>query len=122
MMPISRENMKRYPGGGIHSKEWQAIRAAIKARSGDCCEGSPRWPTCEAVNGAPHPATGSKVVLTVAHLDHDPSITDLERMRHWCQRCHLVYDSAHHQANATITRSTRRGQPDLFRSREAAHG
>jgi hypothetical protein len=31
----------------------------------------PRNTVC-APNGAPHPVTGSRVVLTVAHLDHTP--------------------------------------------------
>lgn len=37
-MPISTENMARYPGGSIKSQQWQAIRAFIRARAGDCCE------------------------------------------------------------------------------------
>jgi len=44
-MPISKENMKRYPGGSIKSKEWQAIRDAVKQRSGDKCE------FCKVPNG-----------------------------------------------------------------------
>ena len=118
-MPISPDRMKRYPGGGTHSKEWKAIREAVRTRSGDRCEGSPRWPMCEAVNGAPHPETGSKVVLTVAHLDHDESGSDLTLLRHWCQRCHLVYDAAHHAANAAETRRRRSRQSDLFVSMAA---
>lgn len=37
-MPISPANMALYPGGSIKSPEWQAIRAFIRARAGDCCE------------------------------------------------------------------------------------
>jgi hypothetical protein len=114
-MPISKERMALYPGGSIHSKEWRAIREAVRARSGDCCEGSPNYPECRAVNGQPHPVTKSKVVLTVAHLDHDPSITDITRMLHLCQRCHLTYDAKIHAENAGITRHRKRGQPDLFK-------
>lgn len=36
-----------------------------------------------------------KVVLTIAHLDHDETnhaVTD-ERLRAWCQYCHLNYDA-----------------------------
>ncbi len=35
-----------------------------------------------------------KVVLTVAHLDHDEANrhVQLDRLKHWCQRCHLSYD------------------------------
>jgi hypothetical protein len=38
LMPIRAESMALYPGGSIHSPEWQAIRAFIRARAGDCCE------------------------------------------------------------------------------------
>jgi hypothetical protein len=36
-----------------------------------------------------------KVVLTVAHMDHDEhnhEVSD-DRLAHWCQKCHLEYDS-----------------------------
>jgi hypothetical protein len=92
----------RYPAN------WKEIRAAILDRAGGACEGSPRYPECRAENGKPHPATGSRVVLTIAHLDHDPSHGDPERLRAWCQRCHLTYDAAHHAANAAATRAKRK--------------
>ena len=41
---------------------------------------------CAAVNHQPHPETGSRVVLTTAHLNHDPSCGDLEQLRHMCQQ------------------------------------
>jgi hypothetical protein len=65
-MPIRPENRGRYPA------DWRAIVAQVRARSGDRCEGSPLWPDCRAANGQPHPETGSRVVLTTAHLDHQP--------------------------------------------------
>lgn len=34
-----------------------------------------------------------RVILTIAHLDHDPRDTDLDRLRALCQRCHLTYDN-----------------------------
>lgn len=98
-MPISPENMKRYPGGSIRSKEWQAIRDAVRERSGDVCEGSPAFPLCRAVNGMAHPVTGSKVVLTVAHLNHKPEDSDLDNLKHWCQKCHNTYDAPHRAKN-----------------------
>jgi 5-methylcytosine-specific restriction endonuclease McrA len=33
------------------------------------------------------------VVLTTAHLDHDPSNCDPANLRAWCQRCHNTYDA-----------------------------
>ena len=37
-----------------------------------------------------------RVVLTVAHLDHDEENHDVkdERLRAWCQYCHLNYDAS----------------------------
>lgn len=114
-MPISAEKMKLYPGGSIHSKEWQEIRAAVAERSGWRCEKSPAFPHCEAVHGEPHPVTGSNVVLTVAHLfDDDHDTRDITRLRHWCQRCHLVFDGPKHAANAAATRRRKSPQGDLL--------
>lgn len=110
-MPIKPENLRRYPAN------WKEIVAAVRERSGDKCEGSPRWPDCRAENGKPHPETGSKVVLTTAHLDHVPencSLDDLSNLRHWCQRCHLVYDAEHHAETARQTRRARKAIGDLF--------
>jgi hypothetical protein len=90
-MPIRPENRKRYP------KNWLSeIRPAILARAGYRCEGSPRYPDCRAAHGQPRPVTGSRVVLTVAHLDHTPEHCDPANLRALCQRCHLTYDVAHH--------------------------
>jgi hypothetical protein len=49
---------------------------------------------CRAVNGQPHPATGSRVVLTVAHLDRDAAAGDHSdgNLMVMCQCCHLAYD------------------------------
>lgn len=34
-----------------------------------------------------------RVVLTVAHLDHQPENCDPSNLRAWCQRCHNAYDA-----------------------------
>jgi 5-methylcytosine-specific restriction endonuclease McrA len=85
-MPIRPENKARYP------KDWPQISQRIRERAGWRCEGSPAFPDCRAVNGEPHPATGSTVVLTVAHLDYTPENIADENLRAWCQRCHNTYD------------------------------
>lgn len=87
MMPIRPENRARYP------KNWRQIVASIRERSGNRCEGSPAYPDCREENGKPHSATGSVVVLTVAHLDHLPENCAEDNLRHWCQRCHNTYDA-----------------------------
>lgn len=112
-MPISKERMSRYPGGSIKSQEWRSLRAAILNRSGFRCEGTPQFPDCRALQKEPHPDTGSIVVLTIAHMDHDETHADPERCRALCQRCHLTWDAKHHAANARRTRERKSGQGTL---------
>ena len=108
-MPIKAENRGLYPS------DWNdVIRPGILARANNRCEGSPAYPLCNALNGAPHPVTGSRVVLTVAHLDHDPTHCAPENLRAWCQRCHLTYDAGHHAQTARATRRARLAVCDLF--------
>jgi len=75
------------------------IRPVILKRAGNRCEGSPAYPECRADNAQPHPVTGSRVVLTIAHLDHDKMNSDPRNLRAWCQRCHLWYDIKRHTHN-----------------------
>lgn len=86
-MPIREENRKRYPA------DWRDIAYGRKKAAGWRCEGSPAYPDCRAEHGQPHPVTGSEVVLTVAHLDHQPENVDRANLRVWCQRCHNTYDA-----------------------------
>jgi len=82
----------------LYPDDWEAISRRIRERAGGKCE----W--CNAENGQPHPITGSKVVLTVAHLDHDPSNCAESNLRALCQRCHIRYDARQHAKSATATR------------------
>ena len=91
-------NKKRYP------IDWPKIRTAVLERARWCCEGSPAYPDCRAVNYAPHPVTGSHVVLTVAHLDHSSQTADMRLLRAMCNRCHLQFDLEQHMQNAARTR------------------
>lgn len=85
-MPILPENRDRYPAC------WPELSRFIRfARAGRRCE----QPDCDAVDGARHPVTGARVVLTVAHLDHEPENCRLTNLRAMCQRCHNRYDAAH---------------------------
>ncbi len=102
-MPIRPENRDRYPAN------WRDISASIRQRSGGQCEcrgecGRGHHGRCRARNGHPHPVTGSKVVLTVAHRDHTPENCDPANLAAMCQACHLSYDAAHHAATRARTR------------------
>ena len=107
-MPIRESEKARYPA------DWKAISLRIRTRANWTCEGSPAYPDCRAKNAAPHPVTGSRVVLTVAHLDHQPENCADENLRAMCQRCHLTYDAAHHAKNAAAGRRSRKAIGDLF--------
>lgn len=106
-MPFHKE---RYPDN------WKEISRRIRfERAGNRCE------KCGAENYQPHPVTGSKVILTVAHLDHDTANNTDGNLMALCQRCHLQYDAAHHAENAKATRAAKkadaqreRGQLSLF--------
>jgi hypothetical protein len=93
-MPIKPENLNRYP------PDWKQISQRVRNEAGNVCEGSPAFPDCRAVNGQPHPVTGSRVILTVAHLNHTPEDCRRENLKAWCQRCHLTYDRNDRQARA----------------------
>ncbi len=92
----------KYPGN------WKSLRLQILERSDNKCEGIPKYPDCRAENYQPHPVTGSRVVLTIAHLDHDITHNNLSNLRALCQRCHLSYDSKHHANNARKTRKLKK--------------
>ena len=106
-MPFDRS---RYPPG------WEEFSRYVRfERAGNRCE----W--CDAENYQPHPVTGSRVVLTVAHLDYKGGVCDCEQLtgrkcankghvRSLCQRCHLRIDIRRHVFNARRTRARRAGQ------------
>lgn len=102
-MPIRAEQKALYP------VDWPAISLRVRERSGWICE------FCqEARQGEPHPVTRSKVVLTVAHLNHDPTDRNEDDMAAMCQRCHLTYDAPLHRSNAARTRRAKASQRDIF--------
>ena len=57
-----------------------------------------------------------KVVLTVAHLDQDPSNSARENLEAMCQLHHLRHDARQHAESAALTRARKR------REREEAQG
>jgi len=81
-LPILPENKDRYP------KDW-ALRSRFVRfyRAKNRCE----W--CGAENYKPHPETGSKVILTVAHIYNDePEESNLLNLAALCQLCHNRHD------------------------------
>jgi hypothetical protein len=88
----------RYP------KSWNKISLSIREHAGWTCE----W--CGAAHGHPNPRTGSKVILTVAHLgtpySNGQGASKADKMdvrgcnlAALCQLCHLAYDRNEHKYN-----------------------
>jgi len=77
-MPIDK---KKYPDN------WNEISSRIRfIRAQNRCE------VCGAINYQPHPLTGKRVVLTVAHINRDTFDNRDENLKALCQRCHLQHD------------------------------
>jgi len=58
-----------------------------------------------------------RIVLTCAHLDHNPQNCDAANLAALCQRCHLNYDRDQHLQNAARTRYAKKlaaGQIELL--------
>lgn len=57
----------------------------------------------------------TKIVLTIAHLDHDKENheVDLDRLKALCQKCHLQYDIKHHTYNRLYGRNHKKNQTEL---------
>ena len=81
-MPIRPENRSRYP------RDWKLRSYFVRfVRARGLCE----W--CGAEHGKPHPVTGSKVILTTAHVfDDRPEASGLLNLAALCQKCHNGHD------------------------------
>lgn len=70
--------------------KWPLIRRLVLRRAQHRCE----W--CQARHRRPHPRTGSRVYLAVAHVDRDRSHNRFHNLAALCQRCHLNHDRPQH--------------------------
>jgi len=131
-MPIRASERHRYP------PDWPAIVQRIRARAGDRCEflradgtrcNAPnhelifrrranledwRWPHGGDCGERDASCYGVTVVLTVAHLNHQPEDCREENLRAGCQLHHLRHDKAHHRMNAARTRRSKKNNGELF--------
>lgn len=141
-MPIRESEKARYP------KDWPAISQRVRERAGNRCEfcnvkngllgGRTKEGTflrarpLDCGGHMPRPGEHAwcgegrrverlriiRIVLTVAHLDHQPENCADENLKALCQRCHLTYDAKHHARNAAETRRVARASGDLFGGQE----
>lgn len=98
-MPIKPENKKRYP------KNWKQIRTSILERANNKCE------FCGIENYTIR-ENGSRVVLTIAHLDHTPENCNPDNLRALCQKCHNKYDAKHRAETRRLSNEQRRKEND----------
>lgn len=112
-MPIKPENRGKYPA------DWNLVRLAILKRAGDRCElcflengdaiqrepcGKPfRWTEIPPA----HRKKAVKVVLTIAHINQDPTDNRPVNLLALCQRCHNRIDLPYRTLNAAATRAAK---------------
>jgi len=101
--PIKAMPMQRH----LYPPDWRDISLRVRQAAGWKCR------FCGAENRKPHPVTGSMVVLTVAHLDHDPANNTDENLAALCQRCHLRHDAEQHRISASKTRNIMPNQLEM---------
>lgn len=116
IMPIKKKNFELYPVNWRKISWW-----IINVRADNRCEGILEDGTrCEAKNHELHPTTGKTVVLSVAHLDHNPKNSDEDlpedapieqsNLRAFCQRCHNRWDREHRNESIKQTYKVKHGE------------
>lgn len=108
----------------LYGPEWKRISQAAVVRAGFRCQrcGLPNYAYIRRqAEGPPvilDPGQAelamreglavTKIVLTVAHLDQDPTNNAPENLAALCQACHLAHDRQQHIRNARQTRTARK--------------
>jgi hypothetical protein len=130
MSPIRETERQRYPA------DWPAIRARILRRADGRCEfplangqrcNAPDltlvyrsltnledYVVVQSGDTCPDGSYAIKVVLTVAHLNHEPEDCSDENLKAGCQLHHLRHDKAEHRKNASVTRRSQKNNGELF--------
>jgi 5-methylcytosine-specific restriction endonuclease McrA len=117
----------------LYPSNWKEISLRIRERAGWRCEWcnlanglvgyrdkAGNFIECKGLESDVAETDGHrvfKIVLSVAHLDHNPQNCDDNNLKALCQRCHLRYDTKLHVQNAAQTRRRKRiesGQMELF--------
>jgi heterodisulfide reductase subunit B len=61
-----------------------------------------------------NPTKPIKIVLTIAHLDHNIDNNDYSNLKALCQKCHLSLDKNQHRNNSKQTIEKKKGLQSLF--------
>ncbi len=118
-MPIKPEKKKLY------AANWKEIVAVVRKRSNDQCELCGAGNQFIIVRDKQFPANWLyqakdmepidyyrqpiRVVLTVAHINQDPTDNRMVNLLHLCQRCHNRIDLPYRMDNAAKTRGRKTG-------------
>jgi len=116
-MPIKPENKKLYP------KNWKEIRRQILKRADNKCEfcGVENYAVgfrndkgefinvckCAWHSGMADLSKIVRIILTIAHLDHNPTNNNPDNLRALCQKCHNNYDKQHRAETRRKTKEMR---------------
>jgi len=77
-------------------RNWKELSKSLKEAVGYKCE------LCGISNGSINTKTGSKVVLTVHHIDKNTMNNDLCNLIVLCQKCHLRLHRCDRQKNHQV--------------------
>lgn len=124
-MPIRPENKDRYPANWASEVRPAILERAKNEHGHPCCEecGAPnrvlieRHPDgswCHTMEGFEGEPNIVRIVLTIAHLNHQPEDCRPENLRAWCQRCHNRYDMPMRRAGIKERARAQRANGDLF--------
>ncbi len=116
-MPIRPEQRGLYPA------DWPEISRRIRERAGNKCEWCGvengdrgirnhygEWLSAKEVDIVNRKI---RIVLTVAHLNHDPSDCRDENLKALCQQCHNRHDAPMRRAGIRHRQAERAGQMKL---------
>lgn len=132
-MPIRAENKERYP------ENWKEISEAVRDEAGNRCEwcnapngvticrgdGNYMLPSGHIYDdrkgmflgvgrGSEYDGKLTRVVLTVAHMDHQPENCSRENLKALCQLCHNRYDAPMRAQGRKDRAREARAASDLF--------
>lgn len=79
--PFDPKNRNKYPG------KWPSIRKKAIENARDRCQ------KCRVKNGSKNRRTRKRIVLVVAHLDHNPQNCAESNLEVLCRSCHMVNDA-----------------------------
>ncbi len=99
-MPMPGAEMAYHTGQGqkVSVTAPKTFKEAYKLAAEADCDGFPKYIV---------------IVLTVAHLNHQPEDCAPENLAAWCQQHHLAYDADHHRTTAYMTRKARANTMEL---------